>query len=120
LVSVVFISILFIIGHIFWNDYGKIAERLVASGNLVFAKGQWYRDFTSIFIHADLGHLLSNSYMLFFLIYLNYAYFAPCFSISCCDLSALINHIVRTITQKLPYSLGLIYHWVDVGFPLSS
>jgi len=94
MVSIVFISILFIIGHIFWNDYGSIAESLVASGNLVFAKGQWYRDFTSIFIHADLGHLLSNSYMLFFLVYLNYTYFGPLlFPFLAVIFSALINHI---------------------------
>ncbi len=94
IVSILFITILFIIGYIFWNDYGQIAEKLVASGNLVFAKGQWYRNFTSIFIHADLGHLLSNSYMLFFLVYLNYSYFGPLlFPFLAVIFSGLINHI---------------------------
>lgn len=106
-VSIIFISLLFIISHIFWHDYGKIAEQLVASGYLVFEKGQWYRSLTSIFIHADLNHLLSNSYMLFFLIYLNYSYFGPLlFPTLSLIFSAMINLIALWTYHPQIHLLG--------------
>ena len=77
IVSVAFLSFLFLCFHFYWQNYDGFSDSLIASGDLVFSQGQWYRAFTSIFIHADLNHLLSNSYMLFFLIYLNYSYFGP-------------------------------------------
>lgn len=106
-ISIIFLSLLFIISHIFWNDYGNIAQDLVANGDLVFGKGQWYRSFTSIFIHADLNHLLSNSYMLFFLIYLNYTYFGPLlFPLLSLIFSALINLLALWTYHPQIYLLG--------------
>ncbi len=49
-----------------WED-PSLFEALSSSGEAVFVRGQYARLITSIFLHGDLGHLLSNSYMLFFL-----------------------------------------------------
>ena len=49
-----------------------------ASKYLVFEKGDYYRALTTNLIHSDLKHLLSNSYMLFFLgllIYNSFGFF---------------------------------------------
>jgi len=106
-VAIVFISILFITSDIFWRDYRNISEFLVANGNLVFEKKEWYRCFTSIFIHSDLNHLLSNSYMLFFLIYLNYSYFGPLlFPTLSIIFAALINLIALWTYHPQIYLLG--------------
>jgi rhomboid protease GluP len=106
-VAIVFISILFIISDIYWRDFGNISEFLVANGNLVLEKKEWYRCFTSIFIHSDLDHLLSNSYTLFFLVYLNYTYFGPLlFPILSIIFAALINLIALWTYHPQIYLLG--------------
>ncbi len=107
IVSIVFILILFIISHVFWTNLANFSEFLVANGNLVFEKGQFYRCFTSIFIHGDLEHLLSNSYMLFFLIYLNYTYFGPLlFPTLALIFSAIINLAALYTYHPQIYLLG--------------
>lgn len=59
---------LFASGH-YWNDTHNISSFLTASYSSVVTKGEYWRLFTTSFVHADLKHLLSNSLMLSFLIY---------------------------------------------------
>ncbi|MAV89822.1 MAG: hypothetical protein CL676_00260 [Bdellovibrionaceae bacterium] len=46
-----------------WEDEA-LFQWAMSSRDLVFQQGQYYRLITAIFLHGDLGHLLSNSYML--------------------------------------------------------
>jgi rhomboid protease GluP len=48
--------------QVYWNH--SFGEYLAASPEMVFEKKQYWRLFTSSFIHGDLAHLLSNSVML--------------------------------------------------------
>ncbi len=65
-----------------WSDYSGIARLLPASGEQVFGQGQYWRLVTSMFVHADLRHLLSNAPGVAGLGYLLYGYFGgrvyPC------------------------------------------
>ncbi len=50
-------------------------EWMSATKNAVFVDHQWWRVWTSLFVHADLGHLLSNALLLLPLTWLLSGYF---------------------------------------------
>jgi rhomboid protease GluP len=108
-------SLLAVMGFslLFWSDYGGLASQLPASRDLVLAEGQYWRLFTSILIHADLRHLLSNAIGIFGLGHLLYGYFGfkvyPCMTLvfgSAVTLISLITYPPHTI---LLGASGVIY-----------
>lgn len=58
-----------------WGNFGEIAKFMSANRDLVFTHGEVWRLLTTLFVHADLGHVLSNSLLYFILSYLLYGYF---------------------------------------------
>src|SRR5688572_19718580 len=46
-----------------------------ASGEAVFVRGEWWRLWSTLFAHGDLGHLASNTLLFFTLGYFVYGYF---------------------------------------------
>jgi len=62
-----------VMSNVYWNFSPGIGDLLAASPEKVFASKEYWRLFTSSFIHADLAHLLSNSLMMtimgYFVIY---------------------------------------------------
>ncbi len=57
-----FLAICIAMSTYYW--FSPMGEYLLAKPQLVFGDGQFYRLFTTQFIHGDLNHLLSNSMML--------------------------------------------------------
>lgn len=95
---------LFIIAHLFWENIWGLGITLPASKFMVFTEGQYYRAFTTNLIHSDLKHLISNSYMLFFLGILIY----NSFGILLFPLLTLIFSIVVTLISLYTYPENLI------------
>jgi rhomboid protease GluP len=60
---------------LFWSNYSGYGLLLPASGETVFGQHQYWRLLTSIFVHADLKHLLANSPGIVGLGYLLFGYF---------------------------------------------
>jgi rhomboid protease GluP len=60
--SILTLAISLIMSQVYWS-YGW-GDLLAASPKGVFGEGQYWRLFTSSFIHGDLSHFLSNSVML--------------------------------------------------------
>ncbi len=58
-----------------WSNWRGSAELWPASHAAVFGKGEYWRLWTTLFAHADLGHLLANSLMFYILGYFLYGYF---------------------------------------------
>ena len=58
-----------------WSDFLGAGEWMVASGQTVFARGEYWRAWTSLFVHSDLGHFLSNSVLFFAFSFLLYGHF---------------------------------------------
>lgn len=63
----------------FWNDVFHAASWMSASGSQVFNQHQWWRLWTSLFAHADIGHILSNSLLFIPLSFFLTGYFGPYF-----------------------------------------
>lgn len=66
LIGFLLIFVCSLISLMSWQNQ-TLFDSLAASWNLVFEKGEVHRLISSLFLHGDLGHLLSNSYMLFVL-----------------------------------------------------
>jgi rhomboid protease GluP len=109
------------------SGFGGASEWMSASGELVFAKGEYWRLFTTILAHADAGHLLSNTFLFFILSYFLYGYFgARLFPAAAFFGGALANFIVlRSYDQKvvLVGASGVVYWmggaWLILYFFLS-
>ncbi len=57
-----------------WS-YENFRATTIANWNTTYSEGQLYRLWTSMFIHSDLAHFLSNSYMFIILGFLACGYF---------------------------------------------
>jgi len=60
---------------LFWSDDSGFAAQLPANREMILRQGQLWRLFTSIFVHANLKHLLSNAIGIAVLAYLIYGYY---------------------------------------------
>ncbi len=90
----------------YWKDFHNAASWMPASYNSVFVQKNFYQLWTSLFAHADSGHLLSNSLTFFVMGYFLVGYFSlwffPLFGIF---IGGLINALVL---QSLPPEVRLI------------
>lgn len=58
-----------------WNNFFGLAEMWPATRAEVFSKNEFWRLWTTLFTHADLGHLAANSLLFYILGYFLYGYF---------------------------------------------
>jgi len=70
-------SVLFlIIGSVFyWQDILHASQWMSASAAAVFSQREYWRAWTTLFAHADTGHLASNSLLFFIFAYFLNGYF---------------------------------------------
>lgn len=88
--SVIFFC--YVLSQIYWQD--PIGKLLFASRTNIFEQQEYWRLFTSTFIHGGLGHLLANSLMLFILTIVTVSFYGKIFTTGFIVLSgALINFI---------------------------
>ena len=72
-------SIVAVMTWMFWNDVFHANEWMSASGVQVFEKHEYWRLWTSLFAHADPGHLVSNAILFIPLSFFLTGYFGPFF-----------------------------------------
>lgn len=97
----------------YWSAPQAWADLLPAVNSKFFDEHQIWRAFTALFIHADIGHLLSNMLMLWIFSFFVFGYFGfGAFPISSFLVSALVNVIAiksyAPDTELLGAS-GLVY-----------
>ncbi len=74
-VALASVAFLFTTSLIYWSDPFGVASLLPASRESVFFHGEYWRLGTSMLVHADFQHFLSNSVVLGVLAFLLYGYY---------------------------------------------
>ena len=109
------LSLLIVIGvsQFYWMNIGDLAHFMPAIKKNIFFEGEWWRLFTSVLIHADFGHLLSNLYMLGIFAYFVYGYFGfYAFPVLAFFGSGLVNAIsiyTYPLETRLLGASGMVY-----------
>ena len=70
-------GVLLVASLIFWANLFDLATYLPASRAAVYFEGQYWRLLTSILVHADFQHFISNAVVLGVLAFLVFGYFGP-------------------------------------------
>lgn len=68
-----------VVTWMYWNDIAQAQKLLAASGEQVFVKHEFWRLWTSLLVHGDLGHLVSNAILFIPLSFFLTGYFGPFF-----------------------------------------
>ncbi len=68
-----------VVTWMYWNDIAHAQKLLAASGEQVFVKHEYWRLWTSLLVHGDLGHLVSNAILFIPLSFFLTGYFGPIF-----------------------------------------
>ena len=109
------VSFLVIMGFscLYWSDYAGWAPYLTAGPEQILKQGQYWRLFTSMFIHADLRHLFSNSIGVVGLGYLLYGYFGfkvyPCLTLLSGAVTTAISLATYPPNTNLLGASGIVY-----------
>ena len=111
----------------YWGDFLGARSWMAASGESVFIGHRYYLLWTSLFAHADAGHLASNSFLFFILSYFLYGYFGPWVSpIAAFVMSGMTNWIVLQgydLDTTLVGASGVVYWmggaWVVFYFAIN-
>lgn len=112
---------------LYWSGALHADQWMPASGEAVFARGEYWRLWTTIFAHGDLGHLLSNSFLFFILGFFLFGYFGwRLFPLSALVWGGLANWIaLKTYDPKIQLigASGVVYWmggtWLILYFFLS-
>src|SRR6266404_6300352 len=62
-------------GLVYWSDKWNADSWMAASRLAVYGNHEWWRAWTTLFVHADAKHLLSNSLLFFILGSFLFGYF---------------------------------------------
>lgn len=74
-VALASVAVLFVASVVYWSDVFGLASYLPASRESVYFHGQYWRLATSMLVHADFQHFLSNGVVLGVLAFLLYGYY---------------------------------------------
>jgi rhomboid protease GluP len=81
----------------YWHDWHHAAQWMMATPRQVFERHEYWRLWTTLWVHADLGHLLSNSFLFMILGYFLSGYFGLwAFPIAAFGFGGVINAISLT------------------------
>ena len=112
---------------LFWTGALHADRWMSATEAQVWGEGQYWRAWTTVFAHADLGHLVANAFLFFILSFFLYGYFgAGLFPVAALFWGGLINLIsLRTYepSVELIGASGVVYWmggaWLILYFFLS-
>ena len=111
-VSLVSVLSCFLFSYLNWSE----VIDTTANGAVLQDSNQWWRLFTTTFVHSDIEHFLSNSLMLFILTYFTYSFYGFGMAISCSYvMGAVINALTLLFYQDNTTLVGvsgvIYYQW---------
>lgn len=101
------------------HEVRNFREILQATGQSVFVDHEYWKLWTSLFVHGDLGHLLSNCLVFFPFSYFLAGYFGPIFfPFAALAVGGLTNWIVL---KNMPLEVALVgfsgvVHWMGAAW----
>jgi rhomboid protease GluP len=108
------LTLCFILSLFYWDSSSPISNYLSASHDQVFVNGEYWRLFTTSFVHGDIEHLLSNSLMLFILTYFVTSFYGSFISLGLGFIMGIaINYFVISqyeTNTTLVGASGVIYY----------
>jgi rhomboid protease GluP len=112
LVSVIYLSLCLVLSFWHWDHEG-LSNILVAKGHLAITGGEYYRLFTTTYVHGSFAHLLANSTSLAFLLYFVSQYYGASVALGHTFLAgALINFLtLKTMNPEIGLvgASGVVY-----------
>ncbi len=101
------VAVLIVVSLLYWSNAGNLASFLPASQETVFARGEYWRLFTTILTHADFQHLLSNGIVFGILAFLLYGYYGSVvYPLVTFSLGALVTALSLRTYPPDTYLLG--------------
>jgi rhomboid protease GluP len=92
-VSLFMLGLCLILSRLYWLDL-EFSPLLSANKEQVFHNHEYWRLFTTTFVHGDMGHWLANAYMLGILGFFVYMYFGlGLYPVAAVMLSGLVNYL---------------------------
>lgn len=95
LAALIFIALCLIISNFYWFNLFDLANYLSASHKNIFDLHEFWRLFTTTFVHGNMKHLLANSMMLFILIYMVTSFFGV---FAALVMSILMGGVINAVT----------------------
>jgi rhomboid protease GluP len=96
-----------------WSDQNGLSDALSSSSELVFKSGEFWRLWSTLFVHADMGHLLSNCFLFFILGFFLYGHFGSLlFPLGALAAGGLVNAIALSTYApeiRLIGASGVVY-----------
>jgi len=120
-------ALLFLGAALYWQENQIFRDLLPANRELVFEKFEFWRLFTTLVAHADLGHLLANLSFFAILAYLLFGYFGVwVFPVVSVLLAAVANLIALSTYPSQTFLIGAsgLVHlmggvWISLYFLIS-
>ncbi|WP_232469245.1 rhomboid family intramembrane serine protease [Bdellovibrio bacteriovorus] len=104
---------------VYWRNWGGIGALLPASGEAVFKNHEYWRLWTALFAHADLGHLASNSLGIFVLGYFLSGYFSLWFfPVAALLVGGLTNYLTLLSYDPAVKLVGIsgVVYWMGAAW----
>lgn len=120
-VTVISVLMILWITLLTWQNHAALLSNLAATRNGVLENREYWRLITSIMVHADMGHLLSNILFIALFSYLLFGYYGiwvhPVLSVASAGLINYISLLTYPAGTSLIGASGLVY-WM-AGFWLT-
>jgi rhomboid protease GluP len=111
--------LLFAMASAFFVNIGQADQWMSASGAAVFERGEYWRLWSTLFAHADLGHLMSNAFLFVPLTYMLVSHYSLWFfPLAGLLLGGLTNWLVLKTMPPAAHLIGIsgVVYWMGAAW----
>lgn len=111
--------LLFALSFLFFTGLSGAESWMAASGTAVFERGEYWRLWSTLFAHADLGHLMSNAFLFLPLTYMLVSHYSLWFfPLAGLLLGGLTNWLVLKTLPAEAHLIGIsgVVYWMGASW----